>query len=900
MATPLDGKSAYLMHLRMAHLSWDGVKDLPNKVDGANVNPADVAHERQCLCDACLRGKMHRLPFPDSSSSAKRVNGLLHSDIAGPLPDQALGGYKYYMTVLDDYSKVAYFTPFRHKSEVKYLFKAAVAYLERQAGEKVQIVRTDNGSEYVNEYLSEWFESQGIKHERTVAYTPQQNGVAERFNRTMMDKTRAVLIEANLSMNLWAEIARAVCYIYNRSPKAGLPKTPIEMFTGDRPSVAHLRILGCEAYVHVPKEKRNKLQPTAQKGICVGYLGATKGWKVLVNGKIVVSRDVVFDEAPFLRRRQAAWGIAADDDSPDQEELGDVIPGTPHDSDDEEEFHTPSKTPATGTTPAQPAARPVRTRTTASHFSPTMHGQSHKVKENKPNVFVVQASDIPIPASHKEAMGSTYKAQWEEAELKEITSILENDTYEMVRCPAGVSPLKGRWVLDVKSKADGSLERFKARFVVKGFMQKYGVDYFDTAAPVSKMATTRAFLANAHMKGWRVTQLDISTAFLNGVLEEEIYVECPEGFEGPPGCVWKLKKALYGLKQAPRAWYETMKSKLIELGFRASEADPSLFILETPERYIMLLCYVDDLLIAAPKDAWSEWAAGKIGEAFKLRTLGEASYFLGIELLRTGDELKLVQSRKIKDLLDKYGLAECNPRNTPMTPGLKLTKEGTLLDKVEYPYPELVGSLLYLSNTTRPDIAQAVNALARFMQTPTTDHWEAAKGVLRYLAGTINCGLVYKRGDLIGFCDADYAGDVNTRRSTSGWVFIFGGAAFSWSSKIQPTVAVSTAEAEYMAAAYAIKEALWLRKLFAEFRMVIYGAVTINCDNQAALCFLRDPIVSPKAKHIAVNFYFAREHVALNEVDFVYVPTASNVADIFTKSLPVDSFRKFREGMGMR
>jgi hypothetical protein len=235
-----------------------------------------------------------------------------------------------------------------------------------------------------------------------------------------------------------------------------------------------------------------------------------------------------------------------------------------------------------------------------------------------------------------------------------------------------------------------------------------------------------------------------------------------------------------------------------------------------------------------------------------------------------------------------------------MTPGLKLTKEGTLLDKVEYPYPELVGSLLYLSNTTRPDIAQAVNALARFMQTPTTDHWEAAKGVLRYLAGTINCGLVYKRGDLIGFCDADYAGDVNTRRSTSGWVFIFGGAAFSWSSKIQPTVAVSTAEAEYMAAAYAIKEALWLRKLFAEFRMVIYGAVTINCDNQAALCFLRDPIVSPKAKHIAVNFYFAREHVALNEVDFVYVPTASNVADIFTKSLPVDSFRKFREGMGMR
>lgn len=277
-----------------------------------------------------------------------------------------------------------------------------------------------------------------------------------------------------------------------------------------------------------------------------------------------------------------------------------------------------------------------------------------------------------------------------------------------------------------------------------------------------------------------------------------------------------------------------------------------------------------------------------------------------MEILRdkTAGIVKVTQQKATTDIVQRYGLASAKTKNTPLTTAVKLGRdEGEALDTSKYPYSELVGSFLYLSVCTRADIAQAVGALARFMAKPTMTHWTAAKGIVRYLAGTIDHGIIFTRGGknlLIGYCDADYAGDIDTRRSTTGYVFVLNGGVVSWSSKLQVTVAASTTEAEYMAAASAVKEALWLRKLLTDMGKHKAGPTVIKCDNQGALALLNNPIVTARSKHIDVLHHFARERVARNEVKFEYCRSDHMVADIMTKPLPEIKFRDCCQGMGLK
>ena len=365
-------------------------------------------------------------------------------------------------------------------------------------------------------------------------------------------------------------------------------------------------------------------------------------------------------------------------------------------------------------------------------------------------------------------------------------------------------------------------------------------------------------------------QLDVKTAFLNGELEETIYMQQPQGYEqGGSEMVCLLKRSLYGLRQAPRAWYLRLKEELGLLEFGASVADAALFVGEVDGEEVFLLVWVDDILIATRgKDRVAKVKA-HLARTFDVRDLGEATYFLGMELARDREArtLKLTQKRQTGELLGRHGLAGARPRSVPLGTGEKLTREGTPLDTAKFPYSELIGSLLYLSVCTRPDIAQAVGALARYTSAPTEAHWAAALGVVRYLAGTAEAGVTFGGSDelLEVFCDADFAGDVDMRRSTTGYVFLMYGGAVSWSSRLQPTVAVSTVEAEYISAAQAVKEALWFRKLGGDLGLGL-GTVPINCDNQGAIQLLKHPVAALRSKHIDVLDHFARERVARKEV----------------------------------
>lgn len=500
-------------------------------------------------------------------------------------------------------------------------------------------------------------------------------------------------------------------------------------------------------------------------------------------------------------------------------------------------------------------------------------------------------------------MASEDAEQWHAGALDELASLEANNTWVLERPPPGVRPIPCKWVFKTKYDANGNKERHKVRLVVKGFRQRAGIDYDEVFAPVSKHTTLRALLALVAEHNLELEQVDIKTAFLNGVLQEDVWMEQPPGFVDDPSLACHLKKALYGLKQAPRTWHQTLDSHLEEHGFHSTEADPSLYARHDKNHSTYLLIYVDDILIAAPTRAAIKSAKDALMSVFEARDLGEAKLFLGMTLERNREQRTLImrQEKAIEDLLKKFSMDDSKPKGTPLS-DLPSADSGDLLDTTKYPYASLVGGLLYLSVCTRPDITHAVGVLTRFMSAPRTGHWAAAKGLLRYLAGTTKLGLQFGSGassELVGYCDADYASDTDTRRSTTGYVFLLNGGAISWSSRRQQTVAASTTEAEYMSAAGATKEALWLRKLMRDLRQPT-GPVIIRADNQSAIKLLENPVISQRSKHIDVIYHFARERVQRKEIEFRYISTNDMLADYLTKPVPKIKFEFCRQGIGMR
>ena len=360
-------------------------------------------------------------------------------------------------------------------------------------------------------------------------------------------------------------------------------------------------------------------------------------------------------------------------------------------------------------------------------------------------------------------------------------------------------------------------------------------------------------------------------------------------------------QALYGLKQAPRTWHARLNGVLTTAGFTPTDADASLYTHTTDEAF--MLVYVDDILILAKDAPTASKHKASLMAAFDARDLGPASFYLGIKITRNraAKTIKMSHEKMIYDLAAKYDLTDAKPRDIPMSLGMRLSKaDGDPLDTKAYPYSSLVGALNYIAVTTRPDISFVVGGLSRFMARPTTTHWGMAKAVLRYLAGTATLGITFAGAKpfFLAYCDSDYAADPDTRRSTTGYLFVLNGGAVTWSSKRQPTVAASTTEAEYIAAAAATKEALWVRKLLASFK-ADPGTVEIFSDNQGTIKLIRNPVITPRSKHIDVAHHFTRERAARGEVTFTYVPTDKNPADALTKALPLGKFEGYRASMGM-
>ena len=511
------------------------------------------------------------------------------------------------------------------------------------------------------------------------------------------------------------------------------------------------------------------------------------------------------------------------------------------------------------------------------------------------------------PLTLGQALDGENAADWKKAWESELNSLLMNGTWRIEKIPEGRKIVGSRWLF--QRKQDG---RFKVRLVAKGFSQQPGVDLHETFAPVAKFTTLRVLLALVAENDWELHSMDVKTAFLNGKLEEEVFMECPEGLDEVPGPGYacRLIKAIYGLRQPPIVWYHKIHASFAQHDFNRSTQDYSLYI--NYDRMILALVYVDDLVLAAANSKEIGWIKGELAEEFEMTDLGELTAFLGLEIGRVRSQrlIALSQREYIERILLQYGMQDSRPCLTPLDSNTRLqpcsaeAKDGGQSEGVDLElYQSAVGSLMYAMLGTRPDLAYAVGTVSQFNHAPGLQHWTAVKRIFRYLVGTKHMSLQYGTRTCHGsggYSDADW-GAGHDRKSIGGFVFVLNGGAISWASKKQTSIALSTTEAEYMGMTQAAKEILWLRVLRDEigaFRLVA-SMSTLNADNQGAIALARNPAYHASTKHIDIQYHFIQNLVTTDQIYLQFCPSTHMIADIMTKALLPVSNVKHLEAMGV-
>ena len=877
----------YLWHLRLGHINLDRinrlVKDGPLRELSVGTLP---------VCESCLEGKMTKRPFSAKGERSKEPLQLIHSDVCGPLNVQARGGYEYFVTFIDDYSRYGYVYLMQKKSETFGKFKEFRAEAEKQLGKTIKTLRSDRGGEYLDTEFKDYLIEHGILSQLTAPGTPQQNGVAERRNRTLLDMVRSMMSYSSLPYSFWGYALQTAVYILNVVPSKSIQKTPLELWNGRKPSLSHFRIWGCPA--HVLKGKTGKLEPRTELCLFVGYPKGTRGglFYSSKDKKVFVSTNATFLENDYMTNFKPHSKIIL------EELLSDQISKSPSTTDERQHQET--------TIPDQNI--PVPRRSGRVVRPPTRYGHEGEAE------LLVSDTNQDDPLTYKHAMEDSDKEKWQEAMNQEMESMYSNSVWELVDPPEDVRPIGCKWIYKKKRGIDGKVETFKARLVAKGYTQKEGVDYEETFSPVAMLKSIRILLSIAASLDYEIWQMDVKTAFLNGYLEESIYMVQPEGFiaKGQEQKVCKLLRSIYGLKQASRSWNLRFDETIKTYGFEQNIDEPCVYKYVKDKKVVFLVLYVDDILLIGNDVEILSNVKKWLAEQFQMKDLGEASYVLGIQILRDRKNrlLALSQASYIDKVLAHFSMQNSKKGQLPTRHGIVLSKEQCPKtpqeeeDMRRVPYASAVGSLMYAMLCTRPDICYAVGIVSRYQSNPGLGHWIAVKHILKYLRRTRNYMLVYSGRDLnpVGYTDSDFQSDKDSRKSTSGSVFTLGGGAVVWRSVKQSSIADSTMEAEYIAACEAAKEAVWLRKFYTDLEVVpdMVKPLVLYCDNSGAVANSKEPRSHKRGKHIERKYHLIREIVHRGDVTVMKIASEQNLADPFTKTLPAKSFERHLEGMGLR
>ncbi|WVZ84368.1 LOW QUALITY PROTEIN: hypothetical protein U9M48_031407, partial [Paspalum notatum var. saurae] len=867
-------------HRRLGHLSFDLL----------------LRAEKDLACHPCRHGKMvaaSHIPVPLLMTSYP--GELLHS--VGPARVALVSGKWYVLVVVDDFSRFLWVFFMEFKDEAFDFVRDLVLRLRNDSHKAMRAIRSDNGGEFRNSRFENFCRDLGLEHQFSSPYTPPQNSVVERKNRTLIEMARTMLDEHRTPRRFWAEA------------------TSYELRFGRQPSVKHLQAFGCRCFVLKKAGHLDKFESRCLDGIFLGYASSSRAFRVwiLEAMQVVETCEVSFDET--MPCTTPAFELSGDDEEgtpifEDEEgavDDGDAgataptiapAPSATSSDDDGRPFPTassslPRRQALAEAVPAEDAGEvtseivPSR-RVQRDHPPHRMIGDIHQRVTGSSVAFLAFFSHSAYVASlePQDVSYALSDPNWVNAMHEELENFERNHVWDLVEPPPNCHPIGTKWVFKNKQGEDGMVIRNKWRLVAQGFCQKEGIDYEETFAPVARLEAIRIFLAFAASKDFKLQQMDVKSAFLNGFIEEELYVRQPPGFESArfSDRVYKLRKALYGLKQAPRAWYARLKSFLLKSGFVMGSVDKTLFLLSRGSDTLIVHIYVDDIIFGGSSHALVSSFAEQMSREFEMSLMGELQFFLGLQIKQGPEGTFVHQAKYTRDILKKFDMGDSKPMTTPMSTNtvLDADEDGEAVDQKEF--REMVDSLLYLT-ATRPVIQFAVCLCARYQASPRTSH--PVKPISRYLKFTPELGLWYSLGSslsLRGFSDADHAGCRIDRKSTYGTCQHFGTSLVSWSSRKQASVALSTTKAEYL---------LWMKATLSDFGLR-FRRIPLLVDSTSAISIAKNPILHSRTKHIDVRFHFQRDHYEKGDIYLIHVVSANQLADIFTKPLEFDAFTRLR------
>ncbi|KAL7280531.1 hypothetical protein ACG7TL_005463 [Trametes sanguinea] len=835
-------------HRRFGHAGKEALRHLPKNVKGVDhVDPADDEP-----CEGCAYGKSHRLPFPPSEKRATEPLELVHTDLDGPMRTASVGsGYLYFASFIDDFSGLGIAYYLKRKSDAMKAFDSFKAWAETQTGKKIKRVRSDRGGEYLSNEFTQHLLDLGIEHPKSTPDSPQQNGRAERWNRTIVEKAMSMLHHAGLSHGFWQLAVEAAVHIYNRQPMRRLKwRCPITAWDGTVPDVSYFRVFGCKAFVHVQKSKREgKLDKKAVEMIFVGYEPGTKGYKFWnpATRSIVVSRDVIFDEESFPARSIPGYRRVTPSDNPfpEHEDRSDDVSNS--DSGDLpqipiplplDEDRPPSPPPAP---PApeedeepQPPPQPPQPPPQPSRPAVPVPRPSHRRNRHEP----VGGAEVPALGNERPCREN----RGPPARYREDNIFGDRDPVEV----------------EGQSTEDGDeLEAQAIRFIL--------ASQYKSGIPNSHWEA----MNSPDKDKWRVAE----KAEYDSLMENKtwVLVPCPKDRQ-----------------VVANRWVYDIKH-------------------DGGEKVMIVVLYVDDLLLLGDDRQHIKQVKDALKKQYKMTDLGAVKRFLGLRISRdrTIRRIDIDQEEYIQSVIERFEMADCKPSRTPLPAGAVLESSEQpepSSDSFRQRYQSLIGSLLYAALGTRPDIDFAVNRLSKYNANPSDAHWHYAKYVLRYLQGTKHFRLRYdgaSNDGLLVYSDSDWGEDRDNRRSTSGYDFLMAGGAISWASRRQPTVSLSSTEAEYLAASDTCRQIAWLRTFGTELGDDMSCPTPLCLDNQGSIFLGVHPVVERRTKHIDIRHHYIREQIKLGKVEVFFVATKDQLADPLTKNVSFSLVEWFRKGVGL-
>ncbi|KAJ9556969.1 hypothetical protein OSB04_011583 [Centaurea solstitialis] len=1021
-------EESWLWHQRLSHQNFRDMNKLVSKhlVKGL----PETRLSKDTLCSACEKGKMLRNGDKLSTSL-----DMLHMDLCGPMRVKSLARKKYMLVLVDEYSRYTWLEFLRAKSGAADLIIAFIKWIQVLLGRQVKKLRSNNGTEFRNVKLQSFLKEVGITHNFSTVRTPQQNGVVERKNRTLVEAARSMMAHSGVPPSLWAEAVSTACFTQNRTlivKRTG--KTAYEMVNKRKPNFKYFKVFGCICYLLNNREDLGKFDAKSDESLFIGYSLNSATYHVynkqtrsifesryvdfseteMYSGAITSTASPIFPEmntvsppsttiptdsfasnffdlaefdlttlfgpiivpAPTDLSNPSSTSISTNafviESSSGSTTVGETSSGTVEpepvispvmetesssNTVNEETVLSPSQlsttqlsletavetvqeqivSPVLAPIPEDvPPPSPSRTYAEVVHeprpeivldsdpnarlLSSTIHDEndgrnnmdydplphSRKWSRSHSITNIIGSRSAPVktrsskrdeniilfggflsifePAKTQDALSNP---DWVRAMQEELAEFERNRVWRLVERPWRKSIIDLRWIFRKKKDENDLIIRNKARLVAKDYRQQQGIDYDETFTPVARIEAIRIFLAYAAHKNMKVFQMDVKCSFLNGELQEEVYVEQPKGFVDPkyPEHVYVFDKALYGLKQTPRTWYETLTIYLLGSGYQKDTVDPTLFLKRSRNHLTIIQIYVDDIIFASTNPESCIEFELIMKSRFQMSMMGELTFFLGLQVRQTPQGIFINQSKYTHDILKRFDFTGPKSTSTPMSTSFQLDADlsGNPVDQKNY--RAIIGSLLYLT-ASRPNIMFATCVCARFQCDPRESHLEAVKRILKYLKGTPNFGLWYPKDsgfELTAFTDSDHPGCKLNRKSTSGACQFFGDKLVCWSSRKQNCVSLSTAEAEYVAATCCCSLVLWMKTQLADYGYTMHP-IPIYYDSSSAIQIAANPVQHSRTRHIDIRYHFIKDHVEKGNIELFFVESERQIADLFSKA----------------